>query len=906
MRLTIKNRIMISFVALLTIPVILLAVLSTGQIFVLSDSNAKDSSKALKTEELTNLDRLANDQASYIEETFKQWSSEMTMLDNYTEAIFNNELQLGDHPSYYWTSTTVPGRGYYPAPYDLDTISFDYSTYFIPPSILDPLGDNPANLGVAAQQTVDKSAHMDNMFRSIHEANPSWVWLYAQYDLPGKVFRNYPFDDLSYFYDSSSEDYLPTGFFGEQWYKLAEDATGDQSIFVSPYIDPVAGLLMSITRPLRFPNGTLFGVVGGDVTIEEIKDSVLNTRVLDNGYSFLVDHNGNAISHPALEGESADLLDLEFQQEGEKTAFNSILTSIKGMETGRESFTKDGKTWWISYVPISVSGHSLALVVPESDIVAPANAIQATITQLTFLQVVLFLLVLLVVLGLIVAVGAVISGRIVRPIKELTSMVQFIAQGDLSRDLRSDQGGMEREIGVLHSVFDNLLTSLRFGNTDYYRGDLNRAYENYMKALELFETTNNRRGVAIAQNNLGNIFKAWGDFENARRYYHESIKTGEDQQDKRGLASRLNNLGLLHLEEKNYDAALDCLNQALRFDEELNNIKGISIRLGNIGLVYQRMGDWDRARSLYQKMIDSDERHNNRRGLGYGSLNLGSFYAEMDEFQQARSHLQKALKTAQEYEDVTLALNALGKLAFIHENMGDMRKAQQARSKTEEIKRRMANKKIVVFVIDYSGSMGGVRMNSAVSGALEILDTQVNPQDEVGVITFNTQATKIMPLTNMGQNSDAIRKSIRTLKYPTGMTAFYDALGKALEDLTQVKGNEQRWVIALTDGLDNSSERFTIYERRPNLLQKIFGYDDPSIQGFLKESLLNANLVIVGVGRELAKVEDDLRRLAEQSPRGKYIAIADSYNIGEAIQQAFREVTVLMAQVDVEGFNVDR
>jgi hypothetical protein len=137
------------------------------------------------------------------------------------------------------------------------------------------------------------------------------------------------------------------------------------------------------------------------------------------------------------------------------------------------------------------------------------------------------------------------------------------------------------------------------------------------------------------------------------------------------------------------------------------------------------------------------------------------------------------------------------------------------------------------------------------------------------------------------------------------MTAFYDALGLGLEEMSLITGNEQKWIISLTDGLDNASAHYSIKNSEKTFFNKIFRMGKESIQGFIKKSLININLIIVGIGHELEQVEGDFINLINDLPRGKYIPIKDQHQVDKAIENAFTEVRELMAQVDIEGFSID-
>jgi hypothetical protein len=205
--------------------------------------------------------------------------------------------------------------------------------------------------------------------------------------------------------------------------------------------------------------------------------------------------------------------------------------------------------------------------------------------------------------------------------------------------------------------------------------------------------------------------------------------------------------------------------------------------------------------------------------------------------------------------------------------------------------------------MDYSGSMGGPRIRTAIRGAKTLLERQINPQDDVGIVTFSDRSDVALKLTRVETGRDLIVTTLDNLMYPQGNTAFYDALGDAMNLLAEVKGSEQRWLIALTDGLDNSSRDHTI---KVSEGKEIGSRGDKSIQGVLHRSLMNVNLIIIAIGDELGRVKRDLVRLTKESPIGKYIEITGRADTEKAITDAFRQVRRILAQADVEGIRFDR
>ena len=104
-----------------------------------------------------------------------------------------------------------------------------------------------------------------------------------------------------------------------------------------------------------------------------------------------------------------------------------------------------------------------------------------------------------------------------------------------------------------------------------------------------------------------------------------------------------------------------------------------------------------------------------------------------------------------------------------------------------------------MLLIDNSGSMNYVgKLDSAKAVAKEYLD-QMRPDDQVGVITFNTKVNVIQDVT---VDREALIKAIDGITARND-TAVYDALSTAIGILNPLSGRKA--IIVMTDGMDNSS-----------------------------------------------------------------------------------------------------
>ena len=120
----------------------------------------------------------------------------------------------------------------------------------------------------------------------------------------------------------------------------------------------------------------------------------------------------------------------------------------------------------------------------------------------------------------------------------------------------------------------------------------------------------------------------------------------------------------------------------------------------------------------------------------------------------------------------------------------------------------------IVFVLDRSGSMGQ-HIEETISGFNEYLDS-ISKEKGVrfSLITFSTSVDPIM-------KSRRVKNVERLSEYnyrPSGLTALYDAIGKAIETLETKSKKSRKIVVIQTDGYENNSSDFT-QENIKNLIE---------------------------------------------------------------------------------------
>lgn len=92
------------------------------------------------------------------------------------------------------------------------------------------------------------------------------------------------------------------------WYPYAKE--NQQAVLTDPYVDHGTGEIL-ISAVAKFTDrGTFKGAFGGDLSLKTVSDALNTLNFHNTGYAFLLNANGNIISHPDTELNGKPLSDL--------------------------------------------------------------------------------------------------------------------------------------------------------------------------------------------------------------------------------------------------------------------------------------------------------------------------------------------------------------------------------------------------------------------------------------------------------------------------------------------------------------------------------------------------------------------------------------------------------------------
>ncbi|MFW5630830.1 methyl-accepting chemotaxis protein [Acetivibrio ethanolgignens] len=237
------------------------------------------------------------------------------------------------------------------------------------------------------------------------------------------------------------------------WYKSAKEQNA--RIYQSPYLDALTGeMVITIAQPFEI-NGSIAGVVGMDLNIQNLLD-IINGLIdtSDGSYAFLLDSENNFILHP----------DSEFTPTEERAV--NLSEALSGnYEAGMGSFTPitdyDGAQKYLESCKVATNGWTVVLVTPTAAYIQQTKELLATFGYL-----------ILAVIAVIALISVLIGNSIAKPIemssREIGKIQNFeldSAENDHSwehyQKRRDEIGKMVQSVKLLRKNLIEIVTNLK-------------------------------------------------------------------------------------------------------------------------------------------------------------------------------------------------------------------------------------------------------------------------------------------------------------------------------------------------------------------------------------------------------------------------------------------------------------
>ncbi|MBA4244269.1 hybrid sensor histidine kinase/response regulator [Ectopseudomonas hydrolytica] len=287
---------------------------------------------------------------------------------------------------------------------------------------------------------VMRLSQVDPLMRSIKQANPLVAALY--FNSWDSYNRIYPWFDTpaQYPHDMVIPDY--------NFYYLADAKHNPERkvMWTEVYLDPAGlGWMMSAIAPV-YRGDFLEGVVGLDITVDQVLGEIAELNVPWQGYAMLVSHDHNIMALPAageLDFGLRELTHYSYEEAVRRevlkpedfnlTKREGMAPLLRAMNEGRGNVQEvllGGRKQLVAWSEIPQTGWRLLLVVDEEQIFHETNQLAERYMQIGYLLIAGLLAFYLLFFALMWLRSRHLSNQLARPIAGIVEMAGSLGQGN--------------------------------------------------------------------------------------------------------------------------------------------------------------------------------------------------------------------------------------------------------------------------------------------------------------------------------------------------------------------------------------------------------------------------------------------------------------------------------------------
>ncbi len=208
---------------------------------------------------------------------------------------------------------------------------------------------------------------------------------------------------------------------------------------------------------------------------------------------------------------------------------------------------------------------------------------------------------------------------------------------ELAEQVENPSHHIKRSINVSLNCIGNLYQTL---------GQYDLAITQFKRALKLEDELDNKLGLAINHQNIGDCLEQKSDLEGALENYRKSLAYNEEINSDMGRVICKNSLAQVYLKQDMPHAALVLLEPLHELSQSLGDFFITSAVFINTGWAHTELGNFDRAEEFITEGIEMAQTHNMPSNVRYGYEKLSDFAIAQGNYKEAYEHF----KVKDEYE----------------------------------------------------------------------------------------------------------------------------------------------------------------------------------------------------------------------------------------------------------------
>ncbi len=202
------------------------------------------------------------------------------------------------------------------------------------------------------------------------------------------------------------------------WYKLVKEK--NKPVFTEAYVDMNSGKVsVSAVAPISNASGAFKGAVSTDIYLDILTELILSRTFEDRGYAFLLAEDGTLLAHPNEEMLNTNLKD--------NADYSEIFQAIQNEREGFEEYTEDNTQKIMIHKKIPSTNWTFAIVLDKTLAYKPLRDLTNK-----------YMIIMLIGTALIILISLAISQKVVKPIRNLSVIIERLSHYDLSFDQNSE------------------------------------------------------------------------------------------------------------------------------------------------------------------------------------------------------------------------------------------------------------------------------------------------------------------------------------------------------------------------------------------------------------------------------------------------------------------------------------
>ena len=237
-------------------------------------------------------------------------------------------------------------------------------------------------------------------------------------------------------------------------------------------------------------------------------------------------------------------------------------------------------------------------------------------------------------------------------------------------------------LGVCHRRKDAIKTAI-----DYHQKALEIADINPNKTFHI------KRNINVALNSIGNLYQSLGQYDLAISKFKEALELERELNNKRGLAINNQNIGDCLEQKKELKKALEYYRRSLAYNEEVNSDYGRIICKNSIARIYTKQNRSTEALAIFLPLRKQALEIGDNFITSSVYINTGAAQTANGNYPLAKKNINQGLMFAQESNMPRLIIAAKRFLGELAETQEDYKEALKQYKEAENYENKILNQR---------------------------------------------------------------------------------------------------------------------------------------------------------------------------------------------------------------------